>query len=176
MYITTGQCKEVCYYSCAAGTIDPEHTSAAAYAYLLPGNTKCSVITRVPQVQLTQHTKCRSWCILLPGNTKCSVITCVPQVQIDPAYQAPQLLHSINKVDIKALICAEFYKNNSCYQILRAVVPELDDYPASGVEISGSKTPSVKTLIMMSDKHYRWVLIADVCDILNCMRVRLASH
>ena len=77
------------------------------------------------------------------------------QVQIDPAYQAPQLLQSIKKVDVKALICAEFYKTNSCYQILRAVIPELDGYPESGVEIKGSKTPSLKTLVIMSDKHYR---------------------
>jgi fatty-acyl-CoA synthase len=77
------------------------------------------------------------------------------QVQIDPAYVAPQLLHSINKVDIKALICAEFYKTNSCYQILRAVIPELDGYPESGAEIKGSKTPSLKTLVIMSDTYYR---------------------
>jgi fatty-acyl-CoA synthase len=79
----------------------------------------------------------------------------VSQVQIDPAYQAPQLLHSVNKVDIKALICAEFYKTNSCYKILRAVIPELDDYPESGVELKVSRTPSLKTVVIMSDKHYR---------------------
>jgi fatty-acyl-CoA synthase len=77
------------------------------------------------------------------------------QVQIDPAYQAPQLLHSINKVDVKALICAEFYKSKSCYQILRAVIPELDGYPESGVEIKDPKTPSLRTLVIMSDKYYR---------------------
>jgi len=92
----------------------------------------------------------------------------VPQVLLDPAYQAPQLQHSFNKVEVKALICAEFYKTNSCYQILRAVIPELDGYPESGVEIKGSKTPSLKTLVIMSDKHYRWDLIADLFDILNC--------
>ncbi|GFG36327.1 hypothetical protein Cfor_05946 [Coptotermes formosanus] len=68
---------------------------------------------------------------------------------------SPQLLYSVNKVDIKALICSEFYKTNSCYQILRAVIPELDGYPESGAEIKGSKTPSLRTLILMSDKQYR---------------------
>jgi hypothetical protein len=79
----------------------------------------------------------------------------VPQVQIDPAYKAPQLLHSIKKVDVKALISAEFFKTNSCYQILRVVIPELDGYPEYGVDINSSNTPSLKTLIIMSDKHYR---------------------
>lgn len=77
------------------------------------------------------------------------------QVQIDPAYQAPQMVESINKVGIKALICSDFYKTNSCYQIIRAVVPELDNCPESGVELNGSKVPTLKTLIFMSDKEYR---------------------
>jgi fatty-acyl-CoA synthase len=84
-----------------------------------------------------------------------SDIAYVPQVQIDPPYQAPQLLHSVNKVEVKALICAEFYKTNSYYQILRTVIPGLDGYPESGVEIRSSKAPSLKTLVIMSDKHYR---------------------
>lgn len=76
------------------------------------------------------------------------------QVQIDPAYQAPQMVESINKVGIKALICSDFYKTNSCYQIIRAVVPELDNCPESGVELNGSRVPTLKTLIFMSDKEY----------------------
>ncbi|KDR21552.1 Acyl-CoA synthetase family member 2, mitochondrial, partial [Zootermopsis nevadensis] len=75
-------------------------------------------------------------------------------VQIDPAYQAPQMVESINKVGIKALICSDFYKTNSCYQIIRAVVPELDNCPESGVELNGSRVPTLKTLIFMSDKEY----------------------
>ena len=74
---------------------------------------------------------------------------------MNPANQAPQLLDSVNKVEVKALICAEFYKTNSYYQILRSVIPELDDYPESGVEIRSSKAPSLKTLVIMSDKHFR---------------------
>jgi len=92
---------------------------------------------------------------LLPNNTKRFIIIYVPQVLFDSAYQEPQLLHSVNKVEVKALICAEFFKSNSCYQILRDLIPELDGYPESGVEIKGSKTPSLRTLIIMSDKHYR---------------------
>jgi len=90
---------------------------------------------------------------LLPNNTKSFNIIYMPQVLFDSAYQAPQLLHSFNKVEVKALICAEFFKTNSCYEILRAVIPELDGYPESGVEIKGSKIPSLRTLIIMSDKH-----------------------
>ncbi|XP_021915697.1 acyl-CoA synthetase family member 2, mitochondrial-like isoform X2 [Zootermopsis nevadensis] len=64
------------------------------------------------------------------------------------------MVESINKVGIKALICSDFYKTNSCYQIIRAVVPELDNCPESGVELNGSRVPTLKTLIFMSDKEY----------------------
>jgi fatty-acyl-CoA synthase len=77
------------------------------------------------------------------------------QVQIDPAYQGPQLLNSINKVGIKALICSEFYKTNNCYQIVRNMLPELDECPELGIELKSSKAPTLKALILMSDKQYR---------------------
>ena len=41
---------------------------------------------------------------------------------MNPAYQAPQLLHGVNKVDAKALICSEFCKTNSCYQTIQIVM------------------------------------------------------
>lgn len=79
----------------------------------------------------------------------------VPQVQIDPAYLGPQLLHSLNKVDVKALICSEFYKKNSCYQTVRTIIPELDNCPETGIELKSSKAPTLKALILMSEKYYR---------------------
>lgn len=76
-------------------------------------------------------------------------------VQIDPAYQGPQLLNSVNSVGVKALICSEFYKTNSCYQIVRTIIPELDNSPESGIELKSPKAPTLKALILMSDKQYR---------------------
>jgi fatty-acyl-CoA synthase len=77
------------------------------------------------------------------------------QVQIDPAYQAPELLHSLNKVGIKVLICSEFYKTNSCYQILHTMIPELDSCPKSGVQLESAKVPSLQSVIIMSNQQYR---------------------
>jgi hypothetical protein len=79
----------------------------------------------------------------------------VPQVQIDPAYQGPQLLHSLHKVGVKALICSEFYKTNSCYQIVRTIISELDNCPEAGIELKSSKAPTLKALILMSEEKYR---------------------
>ncbi|KAJ4435734.1 hypothetical protein ANN_18351 [Periplaneta americana] len=76
-------------------------------------------------------------------------------VQLDPAYQAPQLLHGLSKVDVKFIICSEFYKTNSCYEILRKVIPELDSCPESGVKLQTIKTPALEAVILMSDKQYR---------------------
>ncbi|KAJ4435733.1 hypothetical protein ANN_18350 [Periplaneta americana] len=77
------------------------------------------------------------------------------QVHLDPAYQPPQLLYTLNEVEVKAIISSEFYKNNSCYEILRTVIPELDSCPESGVKLQGAKFPTLETVILMSDKQYR---------------------
>ncbi|XP_069678061.1 medium-chain acyl-CoA ligase ACSF2, mitochondrial-like isoform X1 [Periplaneta americana] len=76
-------------------------------------------------------------------------------VHLDPAYQPPQLLYTLNEVEVKAIISSEFYKNNSCYEILRTVIPELDSCPESGVKLQGAKFPTLETVILMSDKQYR---------------------
>ncbi|XP_069678185.1 medium-chain acyl-CoA ligase ACSF2, mitochondrial-like [Periplaneta americana] len=76
-------------------------------------------------------------------------------VQIDPAYQAPELLHSLTKVEIKVIILTEFYKTHNCYEILRSLVPELDSCPESGVQIKCAKAPALTAVITMSDKQYR---------------------
>jgi hypothetical protein len=73
------------------------------------------------------------------------------QVQIDPLYQPAQLLNSLVKVGAKALICP----GDTFYLRLRALVPELDSYPESGVEIKSDKIPSLKSLIITSEKQYR---------------------
>ncbi|XP_069678066.1 medium-chain acyl-CoA ligase ACSF2, mitochondrial-like [Periplaneta americana] len=76
-------------------------------------------------------------------------------VQLDPAYQAPQLMFSLSKVEVKAIISSESYKNNSCYEILRSVIPELDSCPESGVKLQAAKVPKLEALILMGDKQYR---------------------
>ena len=73
------------------------------------------------------------------------------QVQIDPLYQPPQLLNSLVKVGAKALICP----GDTFYEKLRALVQELDSYPESGMEIKSEKIPSLKSLIITSEKQYR---------------------
>jgi hypothetical protein len=57
-------------------------------------------------------------------------------------------------VGVKALICSEFYKTNSCYQIVHNVIPEMDNCPESGIELKSSKAPALKALILMSEKKY----------------------
>lgn len=86
-------------------------------------------------------------------------------VQLDPAYQAPQLAYSLNKVQIKVLISTEFYKSNNCYTMIRAVVPELDNCPQSEVELTCSKVPSLKQIIIMGKKQYRGT--HRLCDLIN---------
>jgi hypothetical protein len=77
------------------------------------------------------------------------------QVQIDPANQAPELLQNLTKVSVKALIFAETFKTNSCYQIVRKLIPELDSCPEHGVQLQSSKLPLLQFLIVMGSKQYR---------------------
>jgi len=77
------------------------------------------------------------------------------QVQINPANKASELLHSLKKVGIKALIFSELYKSNSCYQIVRTVIPELDSCPEHGVQLQSTKVPLLQFLIVMGSKQYR---------------------
>jgi hypothetical protein len=79
----------------------------------------------------------------------------VLQVQIDPAYQAPELLHSLTKVGVKALIFSEFFKSNNCYKIVHNFIPELDGCPESGVQLQSANVPSLQFLIIMGSKQYR---------------------
>ncbi|XP_021915735.1 acyl-CoA synthetase family member 2, mitochondrial-like [Zootermopsis nevadensis] len=72
-------------------------------------------------------------------------------VHIDPMYQPPQLLHALTKVGVKLLVCP----GDSFYERLRVIVPELDNYPESGAELSSAKVPSLKSLVVISDKQYR---------------------
>jgi fatty-acyl-CoA synthase len=86
------------------------------------------------------------------------------QIQLDPAYQPAQILHALTKVEAKALICAEEFKSNNYYQMVLTLIPELNDSPARGIEISSSKLPSLKSLIFMSNKQYRSVnIINSLC-------------
>jgi hypothetical protein len=77
------------------------------------------------------------------------------QVQIDPAYQPPELLHTLVKVEAKALIFAEEYQSNKCYDKVQTLIPELNESAEVGIEITSSKLPALKTLIVMSNTQYR---------------------
>ena len=83
------------------------------------------------------------------------------QIQLDSAYQPPQLLHALTIAEAIALICAEEFKSNSYYQMVLTLIPELNDCPEKGIEISSSKLPLLKRLIFMSNKQYRSVNISN---------------
>jgi hypothetical protein len=69
-------------------------------------------------------------------------------------YQPPQLLQAFTKVGVKALVCP----GDSLYDRLRVLLPELDSCAESGVELTSAAVPSLKLLIVTSDKQYKHVL------------------
>ncbi|CAG0883827.1 unnamed protein product [Darwinula stevensoni] len=72
-------------------------------------------------------------------------------VNVNPAYQASELEFCINKVGVKALVSAEQYKSQDYYSMVARIAPELEECLPG--EIKAEKIPSLKSLMMISDKE-----------------------
>ena len=70
-------------------------------------------------------------------------------------YQPLELKYALNKVGVKALIAAEFFKNRNYYSILNEVVPELSDFEESKF-IRSREIPTLESVIMISNQLMRY--------------------
>lgn len=72
-------------------------------------------------------------------------------VCINPAYRLRELEYALNKVECKAIICAEQFKS-SCYpDILAQLIPELPQSKPGNLH--SPKLPHLRYVIKMGDKH-----------------------
>jgi len=71
-------------------------------------------------------------------------------VNINPAYQSSELKFALNKVQCKGIITASQFKSSNYIEILREVVPELQD--ARSTEINSSSVPSLKVAIRIDNE------------------------
>ena len=72
-------------------------------------------------------------------------------VNINPAYQPNELEYCLNKVGVKAIVSAESFKTQDYFSMLSGVVPEIPSSKPG--QISSEKVPSLRDVIMISDKE-----------------------
>ena len=84
----------------------------------------------------------------------CLLKIIVFQVNVNQSYQADELLYCINKVGIKALICADEFKATHYYHdVIEKIIPEISKM-ATGTRIACEKVPSLKHIIFTSNQQY----------------------
>ncbi|CAB0012971.1 unnamed protein product [Nesidiocoris tenuis] len=71
---------------------------------------------------------------------------------LNPNYQKDELLFTLQKVGVKAIVADEEYKSTNFYDLLTAVVPELSVSPVS-TSLSSKSLPNLKYVILASEKH-----------------------
>jgi fatty-acyl-CoA synthase len=69
-------------------------------------------------------------------------------VTINPAFQPPELLHNLNKVQVNALVCG----SGSYYEMVLQLIPELSS--CSETDIRSAHLPALKMLILISDRKF----------------------
>ena len=70
-------------------------------------------------------------------------------VNINPAYRLSELEYALNKVQCKALVLAESFKNSHYLEMVKELAPELANCEPG--QLNASKLPSLKIVISMSD-------------------------
>lgn len=83
-------------------------------------------------------------------------------VALNPAYEAPELQYCLQKVNMKALVTSESFRNKPYYESLLKIIPEL---PTSipGM-LSCEKIPSLSHVIVDSQDDYKGTF--RLCDII----------
>lgn len=78
-------------------------------------------------------------------------------VTLNPMYQAPEIEYCLKKVGMKSIITDHILKNQNYYEILKKVVPNLDESPAG--MIHNEEVPDLKSVIVMTNEKLKLVLV-----------------
>ncbi|XP_045600298.2 medium-chain acyl-CoA ligase ACSF2, mitochondrial [Procambarus clarkii] len=73
-------------------------------------------------------------------------------VNINPAYRPNELEYCLNKVSVKAIICADKFKTSDYYKMLCDLAPELPTSAKDDLKIS--RLPFLKKVIICSERYF----------------------
>ncbi|CAF2054341.1 unnamed protein product [Rotaria magnacalcarata] len=76
------------------------------------------------------------------------------KVNINPAYVERELQYCINKVGCKGILLSSSIKSLNTFEILRRLVPELNEGVSSTSELSAKAVPTLKHVILTGEKTF----------------------
>ncbi|GAB0099947.1 acyl-CoA synthetase family member 2, mitochondrial [Sergentomyia squamirostris] len=89
-----------------------------------------------------------SWPVVMFAAARAGLIL----VALNPAYEAPEMEYCMEKVEIKALVTSESFRNKDYYEKILEMIPELGSVTAERVQ--SKKLPFLSTIIIDADKHF----------------------
>jgi fatty-acyl-CoA synthase len=100
---------------------------------------------------------CAEWALTQFAAAKAGLIL----VTINPAYRLSELEYTLNKVGVRALICAESYKTSDYAGMVEALAPELPDaFPGA---LAAARLPSLRAAIKIGgETRPGWFDIDDI--------------
>ncbi|XP_069678145.1 medium-chain acyl-CoA ligase ACSF2, mitochondrial-like isoform X1 [Periplaneta americana] len=101
------------------------------------------------------------WYITYLAAARAGLIT----VKLTPEYEPSELLYTLNKVEIQAIVCDEICGSRSSVEKLTHIIPELSACQDSDVEFQSSQVPSLTRVILISDRKFPGICrFQDVMD------------
>jgi fatty-acyl-CoA synthase len=92
---------------------------------------------------------CCEWALTQFASAKAGLIL----VNLNPAYCAPELEFSLDKVGCRALVIAERFKSVAFLEVLRSIAPELDDCAPN--ELRAARLTSLRCVIRLGVERTR---------------------
>ena len=94
---------------------------------------------------------CAEWTLTQFATARVGLI----QVNINPAYRASELEYTLNKVGVKALVCAEQFKTSEYVAMVEALAPEIA--AAAPGDLRAARAPDLRSAIVIgADPRPGW--------------------
>lgn len=93
-----------------------------------------------------------NWVVTMMAAARAGIVL----VGLNPAYQIPEMVYCLNKVQVEAIVIPESFKTQNYVDMLTNIMPEMRE-SAPG-EIQSEKLPRLKTVIVDTpdlDKRFR---------------------
>ena len=103
---------------------------------------------------------CAEWTLVQFATARVGMI----QVNINPAYRLSEVEYTLNKVGVKALVCAEKFKTSDYVGMINDLAPEIA--ASKPGELKSKHLPDLKTVIQISGKPGPgWLAFRDIAGL-----------